>query len=517
MNNIRMEKSGARISPESSRIARNTVLLYVRVLLMMFIGLFTSRIVLKTLGVDDFGVYNVVGGLVTVFTLLTDSVSQAVSRFLAYTLGERNLDKLRRVFASSVVIQIALSLIIVLLVESVGMWFMHHSLNIPPDRLGAASWVLHCCLGVLVLRLLSVPYNAVIIAHEKMSAFAWISILEAVLKLGVALLLLVSGADKLKTYAVLMLAVALVIRMTYGAYCRSRFEESRTSPSFDRGMLREMASFAGWNFLGTGTWILNTSGVNILSNIFFGVGVNAARGIASQVENIVKQFATNFLTALNPQIIKSYADSRKDYAFVLAGKGVKFTFLVILLFAVPLWFESDALLRLWLGQVPQHAPLFVRLAVIALFADLVCNSVMQLVMASGRIKRFYIITSAISITVLPLCYLAFHSGLPAEAAYVIFTIVYLAMDGARVVIASRQEGFPMGEFLRGTVAPLILVTVISFLVTWAVFSLMDPGIWRLVAVLAASTVSIAASSWLLALTPGERRYFSDKLSVWRRK
>ena len=331
------------LSEDSKRIARNTLLLYVRMLLLLFIGLFTSRVVLAALGETDYGVYNAVGGMVTVFTFLTASISSAISRFLAFELGKGgDAIRMRKLFSAGIAIQLVFALVLVILAETAGLWFLHHRMNIPDGRMGAAEIVLQCSLVALVIQLLAIPYNAAIIAREKMSAFAFISLLEAGLKLAVALMVKYCLNDRLVLYAFLMAAVALVVRMSYGYYCRRHFPESRGKLIVDRSFLREIFSFSGWNFFGSSSYVLNTQGVTILVNIFFGVALNAARGVALQIENIAKQFVSNFLTAINPQITKSWASGNRDYCFSLVVKGVKFSLLVILAFFLPLFFLAGA-------------------------------------------------------------------------------------------------------------------------------------------------------------------------------
>ena len=316
----------SQISENNKRIAKNTLLLYVRMLFMMVVSLYTSRVILNALGVEDFGIYNVVGGVVTMFSIISSSLSSAISRFLTYELGKGNQTKLNKIFSASVSIQLLLSLIIVVLIESVGVWFMNVKMTIPESRMTAANWVLQFSIVTFVINLISVPYNAAIIAHEKMSAFAYISILEAVCKLAIALLIMVSSIDKLIFYAILMCAVAVVIRFIYGHYCKKNFAECTYHFHWDKDILKQMFGFAGWNFLGSGSFLLMTQGVNILMNMFFGVTLNAARGVANQVDNAVQQFVTNFTTAINPQITKSYATGNLSYMHQLVSAGSKYSF-----------------------------------------------------------------------------------------------------------------------------------------------------------------------------------------------
>lgn len=499
------------ISDKSRRIARNTLLLYFRMLLLLFIGLFTSRVVLKSLGVEDYGVYNAVGGVVTVFTFITASMSSAISRFMAFELGRSDMARLKRVFSTSIVMQLAFAVLIVLLVETLGMWLLGHWMDIPEGRMDAARTVLHCSLGVLVINLLAVPYNATIIAHEKMSAFAVISVMEAVLKLAVALLLSASSFDKLLTYAVLMLAVALLVRFCYGYYCRRFFEESRGDLVFDKSLLKDMSGMAGWSFFGSSAYVLNTQGANIVTNIFFGVALNAARGIAVQVEGIVRQSVNNFLTALNPQITKSWASGDRDYCFELVGKGIKFSYLVVLAFAVPLIFEADMLLHLWLGEAPESAAVFVRLAVIGLMVDTVAIPFVTLAQATGKVRTYYLVTGAVSYLVIPAVWLIFKAGASAAWAYVVFIAVYFVVFCLKVILMQRQTGFPVRRFLRGTVSGLLAVSALALVAPCIVWSLMPAGWLRLVLVLLLSELGIAVFTYRFALTDGERAFAIQKL------
>ena len=495
----------------SSRVARNTLMLTFRMALLLLIGLYTSRVILRSLGQDDFGLYTTVASFVTLFSVVTNAMASAISRFMAYGLGAGDGERLRRIFSTSVVVQLIFCGILLLLTETVGLWYLHHVMNIPAGREGAAGVVLQCSMGVLMLSLLSVPYNAAIIAHERMSAFAYISILEAVLKLAVALLIGLAPSDRLKFYAVLMLAVAFVVRVVYAAFCRRYFEESRTRPSLDRGLLREMTGFAGWNLFGSGAYIVNTHGVNQLVNVFFGVGVNAARGIALQIETIVRQFVSNFLTAVNPRITKTYASGDRDGAFRLVNKGAKFAFLIIWAIALPVLFEADLLLDIWLDKVPAFAPLFVKLSVFVALVDLLCATVVTLELATGEIRRFYLVIGSLALLVLPVSWILFAAGCPPETSYWVFLGVYVFVDLAKLLVAGRQTGFSLRAFAREVLKPAALVAACSLPAAWAAWRLVPAGGWRLAAVLAAGSAAVAAASWLLALTPGEKDFFLKHL------
>lgn len=503
------------LSEDSKRIARNTLLLYVRMLLLLFIGLFTSRVVLAALGETDYGVYNAVGGMVTVFTFLTASISSAISRFLAFELGNGgDATRMRKLFSAGIAIQLVFALVLVILAETAGLWFLHHRMNIPDGRMGAAEIVFQCSLVALVIQLLAIPYNAAIIAREKMSAFAFISLLEAGLKLAVALMVKYCLNDRLVLYAFLMAAVALVVRMSYGYYCRRHFPESRGKLIVDRSLLREIFSFSGWNFFGSSSYVLNTQGVTILVNIFFGVALNAARGVALQIENIAKQFVSNFLTAINPQITKSWASGNRDYCFSLVAKGVKFSLLVILAFFLPLYFEAECALDLWLAKVPAHSADFVRLALVGLLVDMVGNPLLTLILATGKVRNYYLLTGLTSYLCLPLAWLAFKLGAPVEWSYVSFILIYLIVLLERFVMARRIASFPLGKFFR-SLAPMLQVFALAFALAFLAHLLMPQGILRLLLVCAVSWLALLGFTCLLALTPGERAFLTRKLGRHR--
>ena len=503
------------LSEDSKRIARNTLLLYVRMLLLLFIGLFTSRVVLAALGETDYGVYNAVGGMVTVFTFLTASISSAISRFLAFELGNGgDAIRMRKLFSAGIAIQLVFALVLVILAETAGLWFLHHRMNIPDGRMGAAEIVLQCSLVALVIQLLAIPYNAAIIAREKMSAFAFISLLEAGLKLAVALMVKYCLNDRLVLYAFLMAAVALVVRMSYGYYCRRHFPESRGKLIVDRSLLREIFSFSGWNFFGSSSYVLNTQGVTILVNIFFGVALNAARGVALQIENIAKQFVSNFLTAINPQITKSWASGNRDYCFSLVAKGVKFSLLVILAFFLPLYFEAECALDLWLAKVPAHSADFVRLALVGLLVDMVGNPLLTLILATGKVRNYYLLTGLTSYLCLPLAWLAFKLGAPVEWSYVSFILIYLIVLLERFVMARRIASFPLGKFFR-SLAPMLQVFALAFALAFLAHLLMPQGLLRLLLVCAVSWLALLGFTCLLALTPGERAFLTRKLGRHR--
>lgn len=496
---------------KSKRIAKNTLLLYVRMIFTMLVSLFTSRIILNTLGIEDYGIYNVVGGVVTMFSFFTTSLSAAISRFITFELGKNNKERLSLIFSTSVNLLLLLSLIVILTIEVVGGWFLNVKLNIPVSRIDAANWVMQCSIVIFVLNLISVPYNASIIAYEKMSTFAYISILEVALKLVVAYSLYISSFDKLKTYAVLLVGVALIIRLVYGFYCSRYFAECKYRMVYDKSFLKEIGGFAGWNIMGSSAYIFNTQGVNIITNLFFGVSVNAARGIAMQVDSIIKQFVTNFTTALNPQITKSYASGNMDYMFTLVCKGAKYSYFLMFFFVVPFIYETNLILKLWLKNVPEYAPLFLRLTVIGTLCDILGNSTANAAWATGNVRRYYIYVGSVGCLVFPLSYLAFVCGLPAYASYLIFIFIYVILVFIKLYIISGLINFPIGKFNKEVLMRIIPVSALAFLLPGVFYFNMNASFLRLLLVTLSSSLSIVVCGYALGLEPSERKMIACKL------
>ena len=351
------------IAENNKRIAKNTLLLYGRMLLTMAISLYTSRVILKVLGVEDFGIYNVVGGIISMFAFINGGMVAATQRYITFEIGSGNTNQLKKVFSTSLQIHAIISVIIIILGETVGLWFLLEKLVIPESRMSAAIWVYQLSIVACIVNIMSIPYNADIIAHEKMSAFAYISIVEVVLKLLIVYMLVFSPLDKLIVYAVLLLVVQIAIRLIYTTYCKKHFEETSYSKCCDKSLVKEMASFAGWSFWGSLAGILYTQGLNMMLNIFFGPVVNAARAIAVQVQSAVQQFVTNFQMAINPQITKSYAKGDLNQMHNLMFRSARFSFLLLLLITLPVLLETNFLLTVWLKTVPENTFIFTQIKI----------------------------------------------------------------------------------------------------------------------------------------------------------
>lgn len=492
------------ISSNNKRLAKNTLLLYFRTILIMLINLYMSRVVLEALGVEDFGIYNAVGGIVTMFSIISGALSAAISRFITYELGRNDKSRLNKIFSTSVNIQIGLCVLILLIAEPLGVWFLNTHMVIPDGRLDIANWVFQFSLLSFCINLISVPYNAAIIAHERMSAFAYISIIEALLRLGIVYILAVSIFDKLITYAFLLVAVALLVRIAYGIYCNKNFDECHYQWVNDKSILKEMAGYAGWSFLTNAAYIFNTQGVNILTNVFFGVTLNAARGIATQVDSAVMQFVNNFTMALNPQITKSYARNDIHKMIDLVFLGSKYTIYLTLFFAIPLIAETEYILSIWLKEVPEYSALFVKLGIIAAIIDKFGMTFSTAYSATGKIKHYVIWVSAVGCLVFPLTFFCFKLGLGAESAYWSFIITYILVNIVRIYMMKQRFNFPVLKFLLNVVGRIILTISACTILPVFIVSTMESSFYRLIVTTISCTISTAIFVYFIGLTVKEQ-------------
>ena len=499
----------------TKRIAKNTMLLYGRMLFLMLISLYTSRVILNALGVEDYGIYNVVGGVVTMFSVLSGSLNAAIQRFITFELGTGNLNQLKKVFSSSVTIQIGIALLMIVIAETVGLWFVNYKMVIPEDRLIAANWCFQLSIITFAINLISVPYNAAIIAHEKMSAFAYISIIEAVGKLIVAWCITINPIDRLIFYAVMIALLAWGIRFLYTAYCKRNFEECTYRFIYDHNLLKNMLGFAGWNFFGAGSWQLMNQGVNLLINVFFGVTVNAARGIAVQVDNAVMQFVNNFTTAVNPQITKSYASGDYSYMFSLIFKGAKYSYFLLMFFAIPLIFEMRFVLHMWLGIVPNHAVEFARLALLASLIMVLSNTMITAMLATGDIKKYQIIVGGLGMLVFPLAWLFFYFGLPPETAYLSTIMIFLCQLLCRLKLLKGMIGLSPIEYIKNVLVKTISVSLLAIIIPFLLIKTMDDGIIRLLLVGLSSVVVSVIAIWFIGINNAERLFFITSIKNFK--
>lgn len=440
------------MSPEDlsrdKRIAKNTLMLYFRMFFLLLIGLYTSRVVLAALGEHDYGVYNVIGGVVSMFAIISGTMNAAVSRFITFELGKGTEAQINKVYSTAVVIQFSIALLIVILAEPAGLWFIENRMSIAPERIQAAKWVLHFSLFAFAVNIMSVPQMAMITAHEKMSAYAVIGIMDGLLRLGVALVVMHAGFDRLILYAALMAFSITLVRIAYGFYCRRHFPDYRFSVSFDASLLKEMSSFAGWNVIGVTSGVLRDHGGNLLINVFFDTTVNAARGIAIQLNGALQNFVTNFMTAVNPQITKSYASGDKDYMFSLIRKASRLSFYLLLVLAMPVLFNTEYFLGLWLKDVPAHSCLFVRLILLLTLSECISGPMMTAQLATGKIRDYQIVVGGLIMLNFPVSYICLKMGAMPESTVVVAIVIAHICYFARMIMLRKMIGLSAWRMLR---------------------------------------------------------------------
>ena len=450
----------------NKKIAKNAMLLYLRMVFLMIVSLYTSRVVLNALGVEDYGVFNVVGGFVSMFSVLSGSLSAAISRFITFELGTGKSEKLIKIFSSSVTIQVGIAIFIIVIAETIGLWFVNYKMVIPTDRLVAANWCFQFSVITFCINLISVPYNAAIIAHEKMSAFAYISLFEATGKLLIAWCIAVNPIDRLVFYAFMVAVLACIIRFIYGWYCKRHFEECTYHFVYDHQLLKQMFSFAGWNFVGASAGILRTQGLNVLLNLFFGTVVNAARGISVQVNHAVAGLVNNFMTALNPQITKSYASGEYNYMTSLLFKGSRFSFYLLLFLSLPILIETETILELWLKIVPEHTIMFTRLILIFTMCEAISGPLITAMLATGNIKKYQIIVGGTNLLNLPISYILFKwvgfDDFPEITMYVVILLSVVCLS-QRLYLLRDMIGLDAKAFCTKVLFNIILVSVLSLL------------------------------------------------------
>lgn len=488
------------------RIAKNTVFLYFRMMVTMIIGLFTSRVVLNTLGVEDYGIYNVVGGVVSMFSLISASISGSIGRFITFELGTGNMEKLKKVFSTSVTIQIILAIIVVIIAEIVGIWFLNNELQINPDRMAAAHWVFHCSLITFAVNLISLPYNACIVAHERMNVYAYISIFDVVLKLAIVYLLLISPFDKLETYAVLVVCVAILIQLIYVWYCKRQFKECTYHFVLDRTLFKQMFGFAGWQLLGSSAAVLRTQGSDILINIFTKTTVvNAAAGIAATLTGVISGFVGNFTMAFTPQITKLYAAQKFDDLVKLLYMGCKFAPYLLLFIGLPVFFNAHFILELWLGIVPDHTVNFVLITILFMFNELIAQPLINAKNATGEIRNYQIIVGSVLLLTLPIAYIALKLGAPVEAVFIAkLATSIMAMFVRLYMLRGDLPGLSISHFLTNVYLRVILVALIAAILPAISYTYISNEIIQFISTSIIAIISVAISVYFVGCTKTEQ-------------
>ena len=497
-------------SSANKRIAKNTLVLYVRMLFTMGISLFTSRVILQTLGVEDYGISSVVGGVISMFTFINAAMVSSTQRYLNFELVRGDANQLRSVFSTSLQIHSLIALAIIVLSETVGLWFLNEKLVIPEARMTAAMWVYQCSILSCAVSIMSTPYNAVIVAHEKMSAFAYISILDVSLKLLVVYLLVVLPFDKLIILAILNLLVQLFIRYIYTIYCHRHFPESYFQFRFNKTLFKEMFGFAGWSFWGNLAAILYTQGLNMMLNIFFGPIVNAARGIAVQVQSAVQQFVGGFQTALNPQITKNYASNNLPQMHSLMFRSARFSFLLLFFLSLPVLMETNFILTLWLKTVPDDAVIFTQIMICISLIYTTANPCIIANQATGKVKIYQMVVGGILLLILPISYVVLKLGAPAYSVFIVHFCIESLAQFSRMYMLRKLIHLPLWQYMKNIYIPIVSTVAIAIILPLVVRMQVAEGWLRFLAVGFTCVLSVGASSYFIGFTKQERVFFLDK-------
>ena len=455
--------SELKTSSNNKRIVKNTVFLYIRMLLMLFISFFTSRVILQSLGVVDYGIYNVVGGVVAMFSFFNVALSGATARFLSFELGAGDTAKLKRTFTSSLTIHIVLGIFIVLLLESIGLWFMYNKLNVPADRFYSALIVFHISVLTCFFNIVQVPFNASITSHEKMSAFAYISIYDAIVKLVIVYALYIFKGDRLILYAILLMFATLTTNFIYIVYCYKHFQECRFLLGFDKEISLPILKYSSWDLFGNFSIMVRGQGLNVLQNLFFGPVVNASTGVANTVLAAIMGFTENFLTAVRPQIIKQYAVKNYEYFQKLVVNSAKYSFYLLLVTTLPLIIEADYAMGIWLEEVPQYAVIFCQLSIINNWISIIYRPIVISISATGQVRRISIINGTIYLLVLPTTYIFLKLGYGPTTPFIL-NILFLFVGHtifSMLIVKKQLPFFEISSFFKCVLLKCSIVVLVS--------------------------------------------------------
>lgn len=502
---------------DNKRILQNTLFMYVRMFIIMLISLYTSRIVLNTLGISDYGIYNVVGGIVVMFSFLNSAMSASTQRFLTIEIGKDNFNGQKNVFKTSVILHLLIAVLLLILSESIGVWFINTQLNIPVERLYAANWAFQFTVLSMVFSIIGVPFNATIISHEHFRFYAYISVVEVVLRLLIVFTLQLFLFDKLILYAIFVCSVNLLIQILYYFYCKNKFEIINFGFSTEKSLYKEMSSFASWNLFGVFAGIGYNQGVNVLLNVFFSPAINAARAISFQILSAVNQVVTNFQVTVNPSIIKNYVLNDEKDRYNLVFTSSKFSYFLLLIFITPIYFRIDWVLATWLKTVPDYTISFTRLVLIDSLICSLSGPLHTLVQATGKIKVYQTVVSTTLLLNLPLSYIILKmTSLPYLTVVVAIGLSTLALV-FRLVILEKMENFPILDYLKDVILKVIIVTILVIPIPLLLQNIISNQLCLFIVTFILSFISLIIAIWIFGINKNERRIISDYLQKLKLK
>lgn len=495
----------------NKRIAKNTLFLYFRMILIMLVQFYTVRVTLRCLGVTDYGIFNLVAGVTNIFTFLTHTMTSASQRFFAYDIGKGDTRQLRITFDTMVIVFIILSVISVFLLEIIGNWLIAYKLVIPADRLFAAKIVFQISLIILILTFITLPFNSLIIAHEEMKTFAYVSVLDAVMKLLVVYILVVSNSDKLITYSILYLAVQLTISSIYIFHCFKKYKECDKEISFDISVTKKIIPYMSWNLIGGVSWMLCSQGLTILINVFFGPIANAAKAIADKIDSSVNAFMNNFMMAAQPQIVKTYANGERDAMHSLIYLSSRISFYLIMSLTLPIIFNADSILFLWLGNVDDLTIRMVQTLLAFSMISALENPINQAIRATGKIRDYQVYTALITFGVLPLSYLFFIMKFPPYFGYIALIIVYSIALFARLYFLKNQIGISYRDYFQNVIIRQIICLLLSITISYTLLlNIPFNNIWLILTRVFLVLITCLSAIMLVGL----KRMEKQKIIAW---
>lgn len=490
----------------SKRIAKNTLLLYLRMFLMMGISIYTSRVILNALGADDYGIYNVVGGFVGLFSVVNASLISSIVRFITTEQGVGDIESEKKVFCTSINVEIIVAIVTLILAETLGVWFINEKMVIPPDKLFAANIVYQLSLISFIVGLISIPYNASIVAHERMSAFAYISIVEAIWRLFVAYVVSAMQHDRLIVYSFLLCIVSVIVQIIYVFYCKKHFLECTYHFIIDKITLNKMLKFAGWETIGSSACIIRDQGLNVLLNLFFGPIVNAARAVSMQVYQAVVNFVNNFCMALNPQIFKAYAQENNEYLMKLIFNGARYAYYLMFLLSLPILINTPYILELWLKNVPNHTVSFVRLILITGLIGTLSETLVTTQNATGKNKWYQIIIGGSNLLTLPIAYICLWAGQSAEAVFIVTIFIEIVRLFLRMPILKRMVDIDIKRFFKEVILIPLFISAEASVIPLIIFRYLDSGFVSFIVVSLLCVLCVVACVYFHGLNKNEKKF-----------
>ncbi len=493
----------------NKQILKNTGYLYVQQILVLLVSLYTVRVILNTLGIEDYGIYNVVGGVVSMFGFLQGMLVGAIQRFFAFEIGRKNYERLNQYFNTSLWCFAIIAIIVVVLAETVGLWFVNTQLVIPENRIYAAQWVYHMSVLSFVFNILMTPFNSIIIARERMKVYAFVGMADVILKLLIVFVLTLFSFDKLQLYAILLCLLSLIHTLFYIIYSRTKFPETRITGYCNRCLMKEVMSYSGWSLFGSLASVVRSQGLNILINMFFNPAVNAARGIAYQVNSVVNMFVANFSTAFRPQITKQFAAGERDNMMHLVFRSTRMCYYLVFFFFVPITLEASYILHIWLGEVPKYTVVFVRLILLIALVESVGSPIMASIQATGNIKWYQIIVGGLLLLNLPISYTLLRLGYPPQSTMLTGVVIAVVSHVVRIIFMRKQVNMSIRAYVKGPVLTIFIITLCTIVLPCILHILLEEGLLRFLLVGVSSVLCSVLSIYYLGVTYSERIFLRE--------